>query len=64
MKNLEWVNLPYINKSAVAKAVLGDKTHSRSYFQNKMDGQLGKKFSETELKKIEEVRKEIIQKLL
>ena len=63
-EEIEWVNSKFINKAQVAKEVLGDKRHSPAYFQNKMNNTLGKKFSEEELKRIQEVKKLIINTLL
>ena len=63
-EEIEWVNSKFINKAQVAKEVLGDKKHSPAYFQNKMNNTLGKKFSEEELKRIQEVKKLIINTLL
>ncbi|WKN46502.1 hypothetical protein [Tunicatimonas pelagia] len=64
MNSPEWLNSKFINKAAVARAVLGENPQSKNDFYNKMANRGGKKFSKEQLNKIDEVRKKIIEELL
>lgn len=69
MNSLEWLNSVFIKKSQVANELFDAKTKaeqakSRAYLNNKLNNVDGKKFSEEELKKLDEIRKKIIQTLV